>query len=82
MVYCDSVINSAKKSVDSVILKLAPCPGVKSATKLLDVLAHYSEHQHPWGLQEGSKAGEGEGWETVKAIRIIKLLSQTLLQVK
>lgn len=71
-----------KKSVDSVILKLAPCPGVKSATKLLDVLAHYSEHQHPWGLQEGSKAGEGEGWETVKAIRIIKLLSQTLLQVK
>lgn len=49
-----------KKSVESVILKLAPCPGVKSATKLLDALAHYCGHQHLWSLQKGWKAWDGE----------------------
>lgn len=44
-----AVLLSVQKSLDSVILKLAPSPGVNSATKPTDVSAHYCEqHQHPW----------------------------------
>lgn len=53
-----AVLLSVQESLDSVILKLAPSAGVNSATKSLDVPAHYCEH--PWCLHEGKKTQKAD----------------------
>lgn len=56
--FCGSLIISTEKSWLSDFK--VSCPGVNSATKLLDEPAHYCEHQYPWCLHEGEKAQKAD----------------------